>query len=266
MTAYKIVIIGSGNVGYQMAWHLHNSGHEIAGIQQAFTFRKMDWQPDGYSCTDSYDDISQDADIYLVTVKDDAIKEVAEQLKLNGQVIAHTSGSVPGSVLKTVSKNYGIFYPLQTMSRNVSVDFSVIPICVDAANEKTLLVLRELGGTLTSKIIEVNDEQRFAIHVAAVFANNFTNHLFTISQVLLEQSGLSFEIFKPLINETVRKIQNHDPPNVQTGPAIRHDEITIQKHLEFLRNDGRFAEIYKILTDDIQRWEPVKSDIGNLQN
>lgn len=264
MKEYKIVIIGSGNVGYQMAWHLHNSGHKIIQVfSRHLPSAKWIGNLMDIPCTDSYDDISQDADIYLVTVKDDAIQEVAERLKLNGQVIAHTSGSVPGHVLQGSSENFGIFYPLQTMSRNVSVDFSVIPICVDAANKKTLQLLRDLAGTLSNKIIEVNDEQRFAIHVAAVFANNFTNHLFSISQVILEQSGLSFEIFKPLINETVRKIQNHDPPNVQTGPAIRHDELTIEKHMVFLRKDGRFADIYKLLTDDIQRWEPVKSDIGN---
>lgn len=261
MTSYKIVIIGSGNVGYQMAWHLHNSGHQIIQVfSRHLPSAKWIGNLMDIPCTDSYEEISQDGDIYLVTVKDDAITEVAEQLKLNGQVIAHTSGSVPGNVLKNVSENFGIFYPLQTLSRNVSVDFSMIPICVDASNDKTLTVLRTLGATLTSKIIEVNDEQRFAIHVAAVFANNFTNHLFSISQMILEQSGLSFEIFKPLINETVRKIQNHDPLNVQTGPAIRHDDHTIEKHLDFLKNDGRFAEIYEVLTADIQKWKPLKSD------
>ncbi|MBK6483082.1 MAG: DUF2520 domain-containing protein [Chitinophagaceae bacterium] len=257
MKSYKIVIIGSGNVGYQMAWHLHNAGHQIIQVfSRHLPSAKWIGNLMDIPCTDSYSEISQEADIYLVTVKDDAISDVAEQLKLNGQVIAHTSGSVPGSVLKNVSDNFGIFYPLQTLSRNVSVDFSTIPICVDASNAATLHILRDLGGTLTGKIIEVNDEQRFAIHVAAVFANNFTNHLFSISQMILEQSGLSFEIFKPLINETVRKIQNHDPLNVQTGPAVRRDNLTIENHLEYLKKDGRFAEIYKVLTADIQRWKP----------
>ncbi|MEO6166987.1 MAG: Rossmann-like and DUF2520 domain-containing protein [Chitinophagales bacterium] len=261
MTSYKIVIIGCGNVGYQMAWHLHNSGHQIIQVfSRHLPSAKWIGNLMDIPCTDSYEEISQDGDIYLVTVKDDAISEVAEQLKLNGQVIAHTSGSMPGNVMKSVTDNFGIFYPLQTLSRNVSVDFSMIPICVDASNDKTLKVLRALGATLTSKIIEVNDDQRFAIHVAAVFANNFTNHLFSISQMILEQSGLSFEIFKPLINETVRKIQNHDPLNVQTGPAIRNDDHTIARHLEFLKNDGRFLEIYKVLTEDIQRWKPAKAE------
>ena len=103
-------------------------------------------------------------------------------------------------------------------------------------------------------MVEIDDDKRLAIHIAAVFANNFTNHLFSVSQMVLEKSGLSFEIFKPLINETVRKIQNHEPLNVQTGPAVRHDERTIEQHLQFLKEDGRFADLYKILSDDIQKY------------
>ncbi|MBP9882948.1 MAG: NAD(P)-binding domain-containing protein, partial [Chitinophagales bacterium] len=125
MKSYKIVIIGSGNVGYQMAWHLHNAGHQIIQVfSRHLPSAKWIGNLMDIPCTDSYSEISQEADIYLVTVKDDAISDVAEQLKLNEQVIAHTSGSVPGSVLKNVSDNFGIFYPLQTLSRNVSVDFS----------------------------------------------------------------------------------------------------------------------------------------------
>src|SRR4030095_3288173 len=105
-------------------------------------------------------------------------------------------------------------------------------VCLDASNKETLNILKDLASTLTGKIIEVDDEKRLAIHVAAVFANNFTNHLFSITQLILEENNLPFEILKPLINETVRKIQNHDPLNVQTGPAVRQDELTIQKHLE----------------------------------
>jgi predicted short-subunit dehydrogenase-like oxidoreductase (DUF2520 family) len=254
MAGYKIVILGAGNVGYQFAWHLHNSGHQIVQIfSRHLPSAKWIGNLIEIPCTDKYDEITQDGEIYLLTVKDDAIPEVCSQLRLQHQVIAHTSGSVSMKVLEGVSENFGIFYPLQTLSRNVSVDFGVIPFCVNASNEKSFLMLNDLAGTLTNKIIRVDDEKRLAIHVAAVFANNFTNHLFSISQVLLERNGLSFEIFKPLINETVRKIQNHDPLNVQTGPASRNDEQTIEKHLQFLKDDPGFAELYRLFTEDIQR-------------
>ncbi len=257
----RIVIIGSGNVAYQLAWHLHNSGHQIIQIvSRHLEAAKWIGNLIDIPCTDRYSEISMLADVYLLTVKDDAIEEVASKLNLIDRVIAHTSGTVGLDALQNTSTNHGILYPLQTLSRNVSVDFSMIPICLDASNSDTLNVLKKLAGTLTSKIIEVNDQKRLAIHVAAVFANNFTNHLFSIAQMLLERNGLSFEIFKPLINETVRKIQNHDPLNVQRGPAVRHDEHTIQKHLEYLKNDLRFAEIYRILTEDVQQWKSENAE------
>jgi predicted short-subunit dehydrogenase-like oxidoreductase (DUF2520 family) len=259
MSVFKIVIIGSGNVAYQLAWHLHNSGHEIIQIvSRHLDAAKWIGNLMEVPSTNRYSEVSLLADIYLLTVKDDAIDEVANQLNLADKVIAHTSGSVGLNALQKASKNYGVFYPLQTLSRNVSVDFSHIPICIDASNSHTAIRLKELAATLTNKIIEADDQKRLAIHVAAVFANNFTNHLFSIAQMLLERNGLSFEILKPLIHETVRKIQNHDPLNVQTGPAIRHDEHTIKKHLDFLKDDHQFAEIYSALTEDIQQWK-----IGN---
>ena len=242
-------------MGYQLAWHLHNSGHEIVQVYgrhlaaAKFIGNLMD-----IPCTDKISDITDEADIYLLSVNDDAIEEIARNLRLGDKVIAHTSGSVAMKILDPVSPNYGIFYPLQTLSKNVSVDFGVIPICINGSNEKTKSILKDLASSLTSKVVEIDDDKRLAIHIAAVFANNFTNHLFSVSQMVLEKSGLSFEIFKPLINETVRKIQNHEPLNVQTGPAIRHDEKTIEQHLKFLREDGRFADLYKILSDDIQKY------------
>jgi len=209
-------------------------------------------------CTTSISEITKEADIYLIAVNDDSVAEVSRELKLSDKVVAHTSGAVPMNILEGVSTNYGIFYPLQTLSRNISVDFSVIPICMNGVNDYTRNILKDLASSLTNKVVIVDDEKRLAIHVAAVIANNFTNHLFSISQMILEKSGLSFEILKPLINETVRKIQNHDPINVQTGPAVRHDEKTIQLHLDFLKQDDRFAEIYRVMSEDIQKLLPVE--------
>jgi len=254
MSNYKIAILGAGNVGYQLTWHLNNTGHQIVQVfSRHLPSAKWIGNLMDIPCTTKISEITHDADIYLIAVSDDSVAEVAKELHLGNKVVAHTSGAVPMQILEGVSENYGIFYPLQTLSRNISVDFSVIPICLNGVNEYTTKILKDLGSSLTNKIVIVNDEHRLAIHVAAVIANNFTNHLFSISQMILEKSGLSFEILKPLINETVRKIQNHDPLNVQTGPAIRHDEETIKKHLQFLSEDGRFEEIYRILTEDIQK-------------
>lgn len=261
MSNYRIVIIGAGNVGYQLAWHLHNAGQSIVQVfsrhlpAAEFIGNLMD-----IPCTNEVKEITKDADVYLMSVKDDAVAEVASQLSLNDKVIAHTSGSVSKEVLKTVSNNYGIFYPLQTLSRHVSVDFSAIPICLDASNEKTYEILSEVASSLSTKIIKVDEQKRLAIHVAAVFANNFTNHLFALAEIILEQNDLSFEILKPLIQETVRKIQNHVPIHVQTGPAMRNDENTIRKHLEFLQDQE--AEIYRMLTESIKNLQHHQSEVN----
>ena len=264
MANYKIVILGAGNVGYQLAWHLHNSGHEIIQVfSRHLPAAKWIGNLMDIPCTDNLTELTDEGEIYLLSVKDDAIEEVTSQLHLGDKIIAHTSGTIPLHALERVSKNHGIFYPLQTLSRNVSVDFGVIPVCLDASNQKTMDVLKDLAETLTNKVIVVDDEKRLAIHVAAVFANNFTNHMFSIAQLILERSDLSFEILKPLINETVRKIQNHDPMNVQTGPATRNDGGTIEKHLDFLKNEPGFRDIYKLLSEDIQRLRTQHAGFSN---
>lgn len=206
-------------------------------------------------CTTSITELTGDADIYLMAVNDDSVPELAKQLRLGDKVVAHTSGAVPMNILEGVSSNYGIFYPLQTLSKNISVDLSVIPVCLNGVNDHTREILKELATTLSHKLVIVDDDKRLAIHVAAVIANNFTNHLFSMSQMILEKRGLSFEILKPLINETVRKIQNHDPVNVQTGPAVRHDEKTIERHLEFLKEHPGFGDLYRMITQSIQQLE-----------
>ncbi|MBS1657386.1 MAG: DUF2520 domain-containing protein [Chitinophagales bacterium] len=252
MSNYKIAILGAGNVGYQLTWHLNNNGHRIVQVySRHLPAAKWVGNLMDIPFTSDINQLATDADLYFIAVNDDSVPEVARQLRLGDKVVAHTSGAVPMNILEGVSSNYGIFYPLQTLSRNISVDFSVIPICMNGVNDYTRQMLQDVASSLTRKVVIVDDEKRLAIHVAAVIANNFTNHLFSISQIILERNGLSFEILKPLINETVRKIQNHEPLNVQTGPAIRGDEETIRKHLGFLQNDERFKEIYRLMSNSI---------------
>jgi predicted short-subunit dehydrogenase-like oxidoreductase (DUF2520 family) len=252
MSNYRIAILGAGNVGYQLTWHLNNGGHQIVQVySRHLPAAKWVGNLMDIPFTSDINELTTDADVYFIAVNDDSVPEVAKQLHLGDKVVAHTSGAVPMSILEGVSTNYGIFYPLQTLSRNISVDFSLIPICLNGVNDHTREILKDVATALTRKVVIVDDEKRLAIHVAAVIANNFTNHLFSISQIILERNGLSFEILKPLINETVRKIQNHEPLNVQTGPAIRKDEETIRRHLRFLEGDQRFNEIYRLMSNSI---------------
>ncbi|MCS6916190.1 MAG: DUF2520 domain-containing protein [Chitinophagales bacterium] len=254
MQPVSVTIVGAGNVGYHLAWHLHNAGHRV---EQVFSRHLPAARWVGtlldIPYTNRLEDIKPDSDIFLISVKDDAIGEVVNRLRLPEKIVAHTSGTVPMDLLQPVSSHYGIFYPLQTLSRNISVDFSAIPFCINGSDDFTYEALRQLALSLTRKVVRIDDRQRLAIHVAAVFANNFTNHLFAIAQRILEHHDLSFEILKPLIGETVRKIQNHPPVNVQTGPAVRGDVQTIARHLEFLRDLDGFSDLYRQLTQSIEQ-------------
>ncbi len=252
MNQFQVCIVGAGNVGYQLAWHLHYAGHRITEVfSRHLPAAKRVGVLLDIPYTDRLDALSNKADIYLISVKDDAITEVVSKLHLPGKVVAHTSGTVAMELLSSVSEHYGIFYPLQSLSQHISADFSTIPFCISGSDDFCVHQLRTLASSITNHIVQVNDEQRLAIHVAAVFANNFSNHLFAVADAILHENGLSFEILKPLIKETVRKIQNHHPLSVQTGPALRNDLSTISRHLQFLENHENRMRIYQALTNSI---------------
>jgi len=247
----KITILGAGNVATQLALVLKKTGHEIveiynrsneAGIELAKTV--------GAGFTS---DLSQlpDADVYLIAVKDDAIAEVAAALKTDNKIVAHTSGTKSKDLLQNTSNNFGIFYPLQTMTKAAKVDFKNVPILIEGSNRQTTLKLEELARCISKNVHMVDEQQRQWIHVAAVFANNFTNHMFGISEQLLLSHGLPFEILKPLIFNFIQNLENHSPSEIQTGPAIRGDFKTIEKHIQLLGDDTRLQKVYQVITESI---------------
>ncbi len=255
----KVAIIGAGNVGYHLAKRLYDCGHTITqvfsrGLEKAdILAREVDAQ-----AIHQLDKIKNNADIYLVAVKDEGIKPVAELLstRLSGhKIIAHTSGATPSTVFAAQFKHFGIFYPLQTFSRQHKADFQTIPFCIDANGKETLGLLLNLAKSIAPNVYTINDQERKKLHVAAVFVNNFTNYLLSIGEDLLEKEGLSFDILKPLALETVRKLQHNKAKEVQTGPAIRGDEATIQAHLDYLNKFPKHQFIYKLLTERIREWK-----------
>uniref|UniRef100_UPI003F6C24CC Rossmann-like and DUF2520 domain-containing protein n=1 Tax=Polaribacter sp. TaxID=1920175 RepID=UPI003F6C24CC len=187
------------------------------------------------------------ADVTIIAVSDDAIAEVSS--KINNDFVVHTSGACAVNALKNPNKK-GVFYMLQTFSRDKKVDFTKIPFCLEAEDFKALEILKRLAKHLGNKIYIINSEQRKILHIAAVFVNNFTNHLYKIGNDICSDYHIPFEILYPLINETSEKIQKISPENAQTGPAIRNDEKTIKNHLNLL--DKKQQKIYKILTKSIQ--------------
>jgi predicted short-subunit dehydrogenase-like oxidoreductase (DUF2520 family) len=247
----KISIIGAGNVATNLALALKKAGHEIVQI-----FNRSDDAGKELAKTVAASFTSNpaqllDADIYLIAVRDDVIEEVAAQLMLDNKIVAHTSGTKSKSALEATGGSIGIFYPLQTMKKNSKVDFKNVPVLIEGNDEATTTKLETLAKTISQNVHRVDEQQRQWIHVAAVFANNFTNHLYGISESLMLSHGLPFEILKPLIFNAVQNLNEHSPADIQTGPAVRGDNQTIEKHLLLLGDDARLQKIYEILTQSI---------------
>jgi len=199
--------------------------------------------------TSDYNAIKE-ADVYIISVSDNAIAEVAENLPFKNRLVVHTSGTSELSVLDDKNRK-GVFYPLQTFSKSKEINFSSIPICLEAENEEDFKTLQSLSQNISEKVFAISSEQRKSLHVAAVFVCNFVNHMYTIGNQICEEHNVAFEVLKPLIMETAQKISTLKPEDAQTGPALRNDTKTINKHLEFLQ-ESNYQELYKLLTQSIQ--------------
>lgn len=245
----RITLIGSGNV----AQHLIKAFTKSEGIEigQVFSRKKESLVHliDSDKIVTNLSDFKE-ADLYVIAITDDAIAEVSAQLPFQNQLVVHTSGTSSIDVLNSKNRK-GVFYPLQTFSKNKTVDFSVIPICLEAENETDYSVLETVAKSISNAVFSISSEQRKALHVSAVFVNNFTNHLYQIGQEICNEHQMSFEILKPLIQETADKIKTLNPIDAQTGPAKRNDFGTIEAHLNYLTNENQ-KQIYKTLTQSIQ--------------
>ncbi len=245
----KVVILGAGNVATQ----LYRSFSETEGIDLVQVYNRnaenLNFVKEPEKRLSDLKKLKK-ADIFLLAIKDEAIPELAKKMPKIEGIVAHTSGSQPMKCLEKFD-DFGVFYPLQTFSRNKQVDFKNIPICLEANTAENLQILKKLAGKISEKIFEVNSEQRKSLHLSAVFVNNFTNHMFALASEYCRKNELPFEILRPLIRETVDKIESLDPIDAQTGPALRNDEKTIKMHLEML--DENQKKIYTILTESIQK-------------
>jgi len=248
----KIALIGAGNVATQLGLVLQKKDYEIIQVysrtEKSAKAAAKKFNTD--YCID-INEISKNADLYFLAVKDDAIEEIIKKLKLQDKLLVHTSGSTLMNILQHSTKNYGVFYPLQTFSKTRKVNFKNIPICIEANTKVNEEILFSLAHALSDVVLKINSEQRETIHLAAVFACNFTNHLFSIAEEILTQQKLSLDILKPLIRETVNKIKKNSPKEMQTGPAIRGDKKIMQKQLQLLKKKNDYKKIYELLSKDI---------------
>lgn len=245
----KVVIIGSGNVAHHLIETFAKS--KKVNVIQVFARQNGNLTPllDSYDITDNFYDLIA-ADLYIIAVSDDAIAKVSSQLPFENRLVVHTSGTVSINSLDAKNRK-GIFYPLQTFTKNKAVDFSQIPICLESANETDFEVLKSVADSISNTVFKINSHQRKALHVSAVFVNNFVNHLYQLGNDICIENNVPFDIVKPLILETANKVMRLSPKDAQTGPAKRNDSTTIEAHLELLSTENQ-RTIYKILTQSIQ--------------
>lgn len=246
----KVVFLGFGNVNSHLIKAFHNK--EGILIKQVFNrnYIKMISPFEGIPFTDDILKI-EEADVYIIGIPDDAISVFSESLAFQNKLVVHTSGGVSMDALSSKNRR-GIFYPLQTFSKQREVDFIDIPICLEAENKADLSLLRKLGESISENVTEISSEKRAKLHVAAVFVNNFTNYLYKIGNEIVAGEELPFDLLKPLILETASKIETLAPEDAQTGPAKRNDIKTIENHLSLL-NDPEHSAFYKLFTKALNK-------------
>jgi len=255
MENFKIAVIGTGNVAWHLAPALENAGHTITEVYSRDVHRAEKIVNKLYMAEAKTDlDFSEsEAEIYLLAVSDHAISLVADAIILpENSILIHTSGSMPLEVLNYSSASHtGILYPLQSFSKSRTLDIDEIPFLLESDDQATLQKLKKLAKSLSPTIYVVKSKDRKALHVAAVFASNFTNHMIRISEDIMRRQGLDFDMLQPLIIEQISKTLEIGAKSAQTGPAVRGDLNTLDLHYQFLNYNEQLAEIYKLISQDI---------------
>ena len=252
----RVVLIGAGNVAINLAGAMQKT--EKVKLIQYFsrTDRNDHYFPDSISRAKDLDTL-EEADVYLIAVKDEAIEEVASKLSGKNGLVLHTSGSIPLEALGANSRR-GVLYPVQTFSKDRKLDWKSIPLALETYSKEDMTLLRELASQLSDHIYEVDSKKRKKLHLAAVFANNFSNHMFALAQEICDENQLDFDLVKPLIEETGNKVMTISPAQAQTGPARRHDLSVLADQSGQL--DSEKEGIYNLLSESIASRYPKKKE------
>jgi predicted short-subunit dehydrogenase-like oxidoreductase (DUF2520 family) len=251
----RVIVIGAGNVALNFAVRMYETGVRIMQIcsrnkeHARYLAGKVSAE-----CTSELSELNQEADLYLIAVSDDAIEEVAGMIPAVKGIVVHTAGSVEVRVLKKVSENYGVIYPLQSLSNEEMRGFyDNVPLCIEANDAETLEMISGLAKKMSKRVIVADTEKRRTIHLAAVFVNNFTNYMYLSGEKILEGMGIEFDLFKPLIMQTTERILEEGGRLQMTGPAARRDVNTINKHIDMLRDLPELREVYELITGNIMK-------------
>ena len=248
-----IVIIGSGNLATQLGLAMKDAGQNILQVFSKTEEHARELaEKIGSKHTADIDKIDENADVYIISVKDDAISGIAEKLckKAPNAVLVHTAGSIGIDVFKGKTQHYGILYPMQTFSKNRKVDFRPIPCFLEASDDETLKTIRSIAESVSDNVILADSAKRKKIHLAAVLACNFTNHCYRLAEKVLQEEQIDFNLFLPLIDETAKKVSVLSPKQAQTGPMMRWDTGVMNMQINLL-SDERTKQIYRLMAESI---------------
>ncbi|MEO6550688.1 MAG: Rossmann-like and DUF2520 domain-containing protein [Ferruginibacter sp.] len=258
----RVVIIGSGNVATVFGRRMTKANHEVIQVYSR-NIRKAQRLAAELDCPflDDLKRLDMSGDIYLVALADSALAALHESFSVGDKLIVHTAGSISKEVLKMISVNYGVIYPLQSLRKDNTGWQLDIPLLIDGSSEIVLSKIEEFAATISPDISIMNDDQRLKLHVAAVIVNNFTNYLYTLASDYCEKENVNFKLLQPLIEETALRLRDHTPAAMQTGPAVRKDTVTLNHHLVVLKGHPQLKKLYLRLTDSIMN--PEQADVNS---
>lgn len=249
----KVVFIGAGNLATRLSTRMQQAGIPVVQVY-SHTPANAEKLAIRLGCTFAVlpEEIVPDADLYIFSLKDTVLPEIISRVSPNGALWVHTAGSIPLDVFKGRASRYGVLYPLQTFSKEREVDFRNIPFFVEAADERDSLLLQQIASKLSAQVHILSSEKRKILHLAAVFACNFANHMYVQAANLLKEHELPFDWLLPLIDETAAKVHALPPVKAQTGPAVRYDENVMQKQIGLLPSE-EMKELYKVISKNIHK-------------
>ena len=253
----RVALVGAGKLATNLGIALKEAGYEIVCVYSR-TSASATVLAERLECKGitQLEDLPRDLALYIVSVIDSALPEVIAALPdLTDAVVAHTAGSLPMNLLAGKALHYGVFYPMQTFSKEVKADFSKIPCFVEGSDEWALSMLRQVGNDLSPKVVELSSEGRRYLHLSAVIASNFANHCYAMAWRLTQQYNIPFEVLLPLIEETAAKVKQINPIVGQTGPAVRGDVAVMEAQMKLLENEPEMAELYRLLSADIRAYQ-----------
>ena len=253
-TSMKVVIIGSGNTATVLGTGILEAGHEVLQVisrQETHAARLAADLHCGYAT--AWSDIDRTGELYLAALSDDALYGLGGSLSLAGKLVVHTAGTVPKAVLRPVSENSGVLYPLQSLRKEIR-PFPEFPLLIDALQESDRVIIAGFARTISRQVREADDAERLTLHLCAAMVNNFSNYLYTRAADFCREEGTDFSLLLPIIRETAGRLSHFPPRDVQTGPAMRGDRSSIERHLNLLSNHDDLKELYSLFTKQIEAY------------